>query len=202
MIAPPRIATSLLEGLGLDQEFRDAVIGDLAEEFAIRLEYDGVATARRWYYREVIRTAPHLLRDWGRGLRPREVARIAGVVAASYVTVAMIGGVIGAIAVGVSTALGVPFTLQRLPLTNPVVLPAAVALGLLPSTLGGYVAAWLDTKSPLISAIALGAVWSSAVSIAAAIDTAFPIWYKLALLLVLPIGTTAGGILRLRRTAA
>lgn len=200
MIAPPRIAESLLEGLGADQEFRDAVIGDLAEEFAIRVAYDGVETARHWYYGEVIRTAPHLLRNWAWRLRPREVARVAGVVLSSYVTVAMIGALIGKIAMSVGAAFGVTLTLDRLPLTNPIMLAAALALGLLPSTLGGYVAAWFDSKSPLISALALGAVWASAALVAGAIDTAFPMWYKLGVLFVLPIGTTLGGMLRVRAT--
>ena len=202
MIAPPRIATSLLEGLGADQEFRDAVIGDLAEEFAIRLEYDGVDAARRWYYREVIRTAPHLLRNWAWRLRPREVARVAGVVLASYVTVAMIGALIAKIVMSVTAAFDVALTLQRLPLTNPIMLAAALFLGLLPSTFGGYVAARFDAKSPLISALALGMMWASAAAIAGAIDTAFPMWYKLAVLFVLTIGTTVGGILRVRGTPA
>ena len=114
----------------------------------------------------------------------------------------MIVGLIAKIVMSVSAAFDVALTLRGLPLTNPIMLAAALFLGLLPSTLGGYVAARFDAESPLISALALGVMWASAAAIAGAIDTAFPMWYKLGVLFVLPIGTTLGGILRVRGTPA
>lgn len=71
----PRAAERLLEGLGADAEYREALLGDLAEEYATRLAYDGPGAARRWYRREALRVAPHLLRDWTRRLRWRGAAR-------------------------------------------------------------------------------------------------------------------------------
>jgi hypothetical protein len=109
---------------------------------------------------------------------------------------------IAKIVMSVTAAFDVALTLQRMPVTNPIMLAAALFLGLLPSTFGGYVAARFDAKSPLISALALGMMWASAAAIAGAIDTAFPMWYKLAVLFVLTIGTTVGGILRVRGTPA
>ena len=42
MIAPPRRIETLLYALGVDAPYRDAILGDLAEEFAIRMEEQSV----------------------------------------------------------------------------------------------------------------------------------------------------------------
>jgi hypothetical protein len=39
-------------------------LGDLSEEFESRIETQGVAAAQRWYLREALRSAPHLVFDW------------------------------------------------------------------------------------------------------------------------------------------
>ena len=44
---PPKTAEPLLEALGAEPEFRDALLGDLTEELAIRAAYDGERAARR-----------------------------------------------------------------------------------------------------------------------------------------------------------
>jgi|SRR5688500_1987509 len=49
MTRPPRLAEAILESLGAQPEFRDDVLGDLAEELAIRSAWDGEREARRWY---------------------------------------------------------------------------------------------------------------------------------------------------------
>ena len=86
----PRRAEALLQSLGADPELADDVLGDLAEEFEVRRRWDGARVARRWYYREAVRTAPCLLRDWRRrfGLRdamPLTWALLAGFAAESIV---------------------------------------------------------------------------------------------------------------------
>jgi len=69
----PRTAERILEALGANTDFREAVIGDLAEELELRASLDGEHAARRWYWRESLRVAPHLLRDWWRGLSRTDV---------------------------------------------------------------------------------------------------------------------------------
>lgn len=86
MIAPPVTVERLLEALSTKTDFRDNILGDLAEEFALLLEREGAAAARRWYYRESIRTTPHLLRDWARGLRAPDVRHLADIVIISAPT--------------------------------------------------------------------------------------------------------------------
>ena len=57
---PPRLSTWTLER-SLRAHDRDAIAGDLAEEFSARATRDGVGAARRWYRRQVLRSiAPNL----------------------------------------------------------------------------------------------------------------------------------------------
>jgi len=84
--APPG-GEALLQALRADPAFADAVLGDLAEEYALRAARDGVGAARWWYARDALRSAPHLVRSAVRYLGPRGRARLvasfAGVVLAS-----------------------------------------------------------------------------------------------------------------------
>ena len=48
MTLPPRAVESLLTGLGATADYRDAVLGDLTEEFAQRVRDDGLGSARAW----------------------------------------------------------------------------------------------------------------------------------------------------------
>jgi len=63
--------------LGADPSFVDAVLGDLAEERAARAATDGARSARRWYLREVFRSAPHLVASAVRGTEGRRRALLA-----------------------------------------------------------------------------------------------------------------------------
>src|SRR4029078_11346528 len=64
---PPRLATTILESL-LPLAERDEVIADLAAEFEYRAESFGGRAARRWYWRQIVSSAPSLVRrGWWRG---------------------------------------------------------------------------------------------------------------------------------------
>ena len=70
---PPRAAVWLVE-LFAPIESAEGVLGDLEEEFAGRLTRSGDRPARRWYWRQALRTTVHLV--WGavrasRGRPPR-----------------------------------------------------------------------------------------------------------------------------------
>jgi hypothetical protein len=88
--ASPPPAEGWLRALGADPAFAEAVLGDLAEEFAERAARDGVGPARRWYAREALRSAPHLLRSWLRRAGPHQRARVAAYVAAGVVGTAVL----------------------------------------------------------------------------------------------------------------
>ncbi len=49
--------------LGADPAFLADVLGDLVEERVVRTERDGAWSARWWYFRECVRSTPHLLRN-------------------------------------------------------------------------------------------------------------------------------------------
>jgi hypothetical protein len=71
---------------------------------------------------------------------------------------------------------------------------------------GGYVAAYLDEDAPLVAAGVLGMVWLTAVFAAGPMirtfshvtppESLFPIWYRSIARVLVPIGTIAGGVVR------
>jgi len=204
MTRPPRTAEILLQSLGAQASVCEPLLGDLAEGFAIRVVRDGPDSARRWYYREAIRATPHLLGDWRRSLRPPDIRHFAGVVLTSYVFAVML------ILLGVGLAMGAVGALGFSPRPRPGPLSPVQLLALwLPveitcTVLGGYIAAWLDRRAPLASAIALGLTWS-AVSLAVGGITHghdAPAWYWLVAPVLQVMGPTVGGVLRLRALRA
>jgi hypothetical protein len=149
---PPKTAERLLEALGAEPEFREALLGDLAEELAIRAAYEGERAARRWYWGAALRVAPHLLRNWAR--RPRDVARLAGSVAAAYLLLGVgVWVVLAAVEVAVER-IGGPTTF---PWHDPQ--PGALALwGMLlgftaVATAGGWVASRLEDRAPAVAVL-------------------------------------------------
>jgi len=89
MSTSPRISQALLAALCPAGDFREAVLGDLAEEHAARIEMQGAAAAGRWYRREALRAAPHAVSAWARGLRFADGVRLIAI-AASTVVVARV----------------------------------------------------------------------------------------------------------------
>ena len=64
----PRLAAALFRALIPDAE-REEVIADLQSEFALRARVDGRGAARRWVWRQALRSLPALLgRGWWRGM--------------------------------------------------------------------------------------------------------------------------------------
>ncbi len=63
-VRPPRIAAWLV-GLFTPAEEAESIVGDLLEEFS-HLASKGVASARRWYWRQTVKTIAHL---FGSGFR-------------------------------------------------------------------------------------------------------------------------------------
>ena len=155
MMRPPPTAEVLLRSIGARTSFCEPLLGDLAEGFAVRVERDGPDSARRWYYREAIRATPHLLGDWRRSLRGPDIRHLAGVVLTSYVFALMIvflGATLTRITAG---ALGFSPQLRPGPFSRVELLVLWLPLEITCTVLGGYIAAWLDERAPLASAIAL-----------------------------------------------
>jgi hypothetical protein len=203
MIAPPATIERVLEALSAKTDFRDGIIGDLAEEFDDRATREGDAAARRWYLAESLRAAPHLLGDWARGLRKPELMHLANVVFASFVFAETLLFFFELSLVSLLNLVGV----TPVALTPSTVGPLAPALGLsfiaIGALMGGCIAAWLDDKAPLVSAIALGAVWTCVLMLFIVVGrNDVPAWYPLGAAFVMVSGTTFGGVLYVRAAPA
>ena len=196
-ITSPRVAERLLETLGAEPDFRDALLGDMAEELAIRAAWDGERAARRWYRREALRVAPHLLRDGVRRLRWRDVRRLAGIVLSAYV---------------LATAIAFPLGVLVVRLTAPAsagappagALSILLAIGVASAVLGGWLAATLDDESPVLAALTLAVVVPTAGLVVAMVvgpASVALIAVGLARTVLLAAATALGGVLRVWRAA-
>lgn len=200
MTTPSRFIESVLEALGAESRIRDSVLGDLAEEFASRVERDGIDRARRWYRREAMRAAPHLLRSGWRSVRQRGLGHMLGIAVTAFTGTLIVEWVVFGITFGVLRALGVWRAPLRLYAGNPAWQVSMVALGVMCATLTGYVAAWLDRDAPLLTALALGIVWSTLEGIGMAVaGGVLPEWYRLVVPLAILSGTVPGAVLRARQ---
>ena len=204
MITSPRTLEALLEALGAETQYREEVLGDLAEEFASRAERDGEPNARRWYRREAIRAVPHLLRSGWHRARRRGLGHLLGVIATAYTGVFIIEILATGIVFGTLGALGVLRVPGRIRIDYPLWQASMVALGTLTATLGGYLAAWLNEEAPLFTAFAFSSAWSVIQAVGLTITrtrSAFtlPMWYAVAVPAVIFLGVISGGILRVRQ---
>jgi hypothetical protein len=173
---PPRVAEAILESFGADAELRDAILGDLAQEHALRCERYGERAARLWYYRQAVLAAPALLRNWVSGARWADVRRLMNVVGLAYVITMMIeiGGflAIGAVVVEARSfleggLLGRSGFLAAMLASTKVQLVVALIAGAFGPTCAGYFAASFEEKRPMIGAAAFAA--ASAIFIVAGI---------------------------------
>jgi hypothetical protein len=57
---PPRLATWLIEFF-ISSEQAESISGDLVEEFSGLVSKTGIASARRWYWRQSVKTTAHLI---------------------------------------------------------------------------------------------------------------------------------------------
>ncbi len=205
MTSPPRTIERLLSGLGAHPDFRNAVLGDLAEEFASRVETDGIRGATWWYRREAARAVPHLLRSWLCGARLRDVGRVAGVIATAYTGMLIASGILVGMTVRVARAVGYhgpllpPFSLFESTAFLIGMLAFSGALG----TAAGYVTAWVDSRTPLVSAATFGGLlllvqFGAQHTIAGPLPAVLPEWYLVGAPALGCIGTIVGGVLRVR----
>lgn len=64
---------------------------------------------------------------------------------------------------------------------------------------GGYVTAWASAANPLIQVLVLGIVVLAMAALSALQSKGMqPVWYALTLLVLMPFGVLAGGLVRLR----
>ena len=198
MTTPPRFTETVLSTLGASPEYRDAVVGDMAEEFAWRVRWDGEAAALAWYHREALRSIPHLLANGLRDVRPSDISRTAGMVVTAWLlTGASVG--VGLTILNAVLRLLLPMPAWLVPF-GPVSMALILSVLALGGFSGGYIAAWLDRRTPLITATALGVTWGLtelALYTIGLVGPA-PLWFPVVAPLVIAGSAIAGGLRQLR----
>jgi hypothetical protein len=193
IVAPPRLPQLLLSALGARAEFRDAVLGDMAEEYYMRAEMQGEYAAHAWYLDQAYRAAPHLILDGLKNLGAGGIAHLAGAALKAYASIFAIAAVV------------LPLVML---LPHDVMRPSAIttfALGLPITLLGGYLAARFGRRAPLVSSIALGVLWATINAagllfvLARMPQFGVPSWYNIVAPTFLLAGTTLGGGFRIAR---
>jgi hypothetical protein len=189
----PRKAELLLEALGADTEFRDDVIGDLAEEYALRVSWDGVKVARRWYYREALRATPYLLRDWWRRLSLKDARYFANVTLWASVCIVASDVIILGMMQGVALGKLQMRAVEGAPIASIVYPSLLLVWTVCDGAVGGFVAAHLGRRAPLPSVLSLAVVGGGLIFL-----TLYPasLWYRAANVVALMAGILAGGVLR------
>ena len=187
----PRKAERLLEALGAETHFRDSVLGDLAEEFGIRQQWDGPRAARRWYFRESLRVAPYLLRNCVRNLTWRQAGYFAAVVlcaslSAIVLDVGLRMGVNGLLVLTKGISLG------ALPVTA-VFLALMLVWTLLDGAFAGYVAARIGHRAPLPSVLLVALTWMGLMLRSG--WEVVPPWFLALNVAMMVTGTIAGGVI-------
>jgi hypothetical protein len=176
--APPRIATWLLAHL-LPPQDREAVIGDLIEEYAVRARSTSrSSSAAAWYWRQTCRSLPLML--WAAATTPNAL-RTLGVAVGAYLAAGL---------------LEFASTVAIAKLIRPdarVFTVLSVVVGLATIVLAGYVAASIRSGAAraLAGVAALGVVLLMVNGSGNA-----PLWYALVFLLVGPSAALGGGALR------
>src|SRR5688572_19462118 len=183
----PAVIETVLAGLNVDRDLRDAITGDLLEGHAAFAAVHGQRGADRWMRREILRSVPIFMLA---AVRNGGLRLFAAIVGAAFAALLAVGVLIG-VSVAVFSALVSPETMGRLAIV-------AFAIDLAYSAAGGYLAARLGRAAPLGAAFIFGVlgVW---LTLMLGGDTQS--WYPLALQLLLIPATVAGGWLHARRLA-
>jgi hypothetical protein len=95
-----------------DRDVQDLVLGDFAEEWHDRVAIDGCEDADRWYWRETLRTAPHLVQLWWRESPWHRIAAVACIAMLARILTLILGnaGVVLLVVLARETGLSVGTT--------------------------------------------------------------------------------------------
>jgi hypothetical protein len=192
---PPLLAELILAELAGDRDTRDAVLGDLAEEYHSRCAEAGPSAAARWYWAAALASAPPLA---GTALRR------AGLAAWARGIAAVLAGLAALIGLFLVADIGVRRLIEAAGMARDEggAMVVSLAVGAACAVAAGWVAAAVGRRAPFASAASLGTVFLILNVTALARGAAQgPRWYWLAFGLTACSGAVAGGLLRLRQEA-
>jgi len=173
----PRVATWLLACL-LPRADREAVVGDLIEEYAIRAQSTSPSSVVRWYWGQIWRSIPLIL--WSTVRRGGALSTL-GVALGAY------------IAAGMLEFAGTAAISRLLDTNARAFAILSVIVGLATIGLAGYFAAWI--RSGAASALA-GIVMIGVATLMVTKSDSAPLWYALVFLIIGPLAALGGGALR------
>jgi hypothetical protein len=176
---PPRSATWLL-GVLLSEADKDAVIGDLIEEHALRHSQSG-RRGSWWYWSQVARS---VLPFFWIAIRRERWLGILGAAITAYLLATIIES---AATIEISRL----FTANALPQER-----MGLLIGLSAMALGGYTAAWIRRGAAAALAVIIALM---VVALMVTMSESVPLWSQLGFLVFGPLASLAGGALWRRR---
>jgi hypothetical protein len=198
----PAIAEFLMEALVSDASLREAVIGDLREEYQRVASRETVGLATRWYWSQLARsTIPFAALSVSRGSALDKMRFVAGVLGGYAVIIALL--IVSLWAVGWAFAFADQSSYVSGVLafgeTPGLVLVWSFVMAAVSGIAAGYVAARVGDRTAVATALTLGllGIPLCAVTIVSDIATA-PIWFQAALSAVLLPSVMGGALLRRR----
>jgi hypothetical protein len=178
----PKMATWAFSWLAPRSQ-REALLGDLVEEYALRANAASASAARKWYLRQLYASAPPLL--WARLTRTAWISTL-GVALCAYLAVGVVELMVNW-ALASSPASG---TVAYNPFGMFITFPMVVLIG--------YFAARFRRAAPIV----LGAIMLLSVTAMTLWATeSMPAWYRIAYFAVGPAATLIGSALNSLRPA-
>jgi len=157
---------------------REALLGDLAEEYALRASEASRSAGRQWLLRQICASVPPLL--WARITRWAWITTL-GVALLAYVAVGIVELIVSRMMATAPDATQAAYNPLGMGLTFPLVV------------LIGYVAAGCSKRAPRVLA-AMMVLSVTAMTLWA--DERLPTWYRIAYFLVGPAATFIGSGIR------
>jgi hypothetical protein len=168
--SPPAFACWLLESV-VPAPHREAMLGDLIEEYALRAESDSPIAASRWFWSQACRSVPSMVRS---SLRSRDWLVSMCIAMGVYI-------VMGTLKLAADLAIS-KFVAPR-PMTEVVLAPVVF---LVTTSISGCIAARIRSGATIF--LALMAMITVAVSIALKVCTIpVPWWYQFGFLTLGPL---------------
>jgi hypothetical protein len=174
------VATWALSWLA-PRDQREALLGDLAEEYALRAKAASSSMAFNWYLRQVCASAPPLL--WARLTATAWIATV-GVALIAYVAVGVVEVVANWVIAGSSAAPTAAYN----PLGMFVTFPMVVLIGYVAA--GFRRAAIFVLAAMMLLSVTAMTLWAT---------ESMPGWYRIAYFIVGPAASFIGGALRSRQ---
>ena len=178
--SPARLDVWLL-GHIVPEKDREAILGDLAEEYALRRTAESSIAVSCWYWGQVCRSVP--LFAWQQVRRRRWLATL-GIALAVYVA----AGLVEFVTTFALAGIAAPDT--------PAGQIVSVIIGLTTLAIGGYVAARIRPAASIALAV-IAAVVVALLIVAS--GARVPVWYQLVFLAAGPLASLAGGRVRHRQ---